>query len=269
MAKRVAAYLPFALLLVACGERPLEPRAPTPGVPHYRFVTYNVHFPEAGDTRTISAIRAAGADVVCLQETDDSWRAALEDELSVEYPHRSFVPLAGAAGLAVLSRYPISETRVVSRADGFRPAWLGTVETPSGPIELLDVHLRAAFDGSGDPLDSLLETGADHRSDVRAYLAEFSSEVPRLILGDFNEDPDGHALSWLEGSGFRNALPLYHPGQPTWFGTSLAKQLALTLDHILFDGSFAPLDSYVLDRGGSDHIPVVAHLEIPSRGESP
>lgn len=269
MPKTVLGCLAFAVMLVACGEAPLEPRAPTPGVPHYRVVTYNVHFPEAGDTRTISAIRATGADVVCLQETDDTWHAALEAELSAEYPHRSFVPLAGPAGLAVLSRYPISEARVVSRSEGFRPAWLGTIETPSGPIEVLNVHLRATFDGSGDPLSSLLEAGADHRADVRAYLSEFSTDVPRLILGDFNEDPDGHALTWLEATGFRNALPLYHPGQPTWFGTSIAKQLSLTLDHILFDGSFAPLDSYVLDRGGSDHVPVVAHLELPSRHAPP
>ncbi|HEV8244766.1 MAG TPA: hypothetical protein VGP93_03325, partial [Polyangiaceae bacterium] len=43
---------------VACGERPLSPREPTPGVPHYRFATFNIAFPEAGDSATLEAVGA-------------------------------------------------------------------------------------------------------------------------------------------------------------------------------------------------------------------
>jgi hypothetical protein len=32
-------------------------------------------------------------------------------------------------------------------------------------------------------------------------------------------------------------------------------------DHILFDGSFEPIDAWVVRAGSSDHLPVVAHLE--------
>ena len=35
----------------------------------------------------------------------------------------------------------------------------------------------------------------------------------------------------------------------------------MTIDHILFDRAFVPLNAYVLDSGNSDHLPVVAHLE--------
>ncbi len=44
-----------ALFALGCGERPLEPRGPTPGVPQYRFVTYNIAHFTSGDP-TLSAV---------------------------------------------------------------------------------------------------------------------------------------------------------------------------------------------------------------------
>lgn len=248
-------------IVAACGERPLEPRSPTPGVPHYRFVTYNVHYPEARDASTISAIRATRGDVVCLQETDAAWRDALVRALSGAYPYMLFQPFEGAAGLGVLSRYPLVDKGLLPRPEGWHPAWYVVVETPAGPVQVLQVHLRATFDGDGDPLSSALGTSADHVDEIRDFSAKLSAEQPRIVLGDFNEGPDGDAIVYLERRGYRNALPLYRPGQPTWKGASVAGQLALTLDHVLFDRAFEPLNAYVVDRGSSDHLPVVAHLE--------
>jgi endonuclease/exonuclease/phosphatase (EEP) superfamily protein YafD len=34
-----------------------------------------------------------------------------------------------------------------------------------------------------------------------------------------------------------------------------------TVDHILYDGTLRPLDSWVEVKGRSDHLPVLAHFE--------
>jgi endonuclease/exonuclease/phosphatase family metal-dependent hydrolase len=81
------------------------------------------------------------------------------------------------------------------------------------------------------------------------------------VVGDFNEGPDGDAIHYLEDAGFRNVLPLFRPGQETWRVRSLGGQTAETLDHILFDESFLPLDARVMVEGNSDHLPVLAHFE--------
>lgn len=249
------------ILVAGCGERPLEPREPTPGVAHFRFVTYNVHFPAARDSRTIDAIRATHADVICLQETNAEWREALVTAFSATYPHISFQPLESADGLGILSRFPLLDRGILAHEEGWHPAWHLEVQTPAGPIELLHVHLRAVFDRAGDPVSSFLSTGNDHLWQIKSYAESLTRDVPSIFLGDFNEEVDGDAIGFLEGRGYRNALPLYHPGQPTWLGTSVGNQLGLTVDHVLFDRKFEPLNSFVLDRGGSDHLPVVAHLE--------
>jgi endonuclease/exonuclease/phosphatase family metal-dependent hydrolase len=257
--------LALCLLLLGCGERPLEPRDPTPGVPHFRFVTYNVHFPEARDTTTLDTVRRTHGDVICLQETDLAWSEALSVALANEYPYMLFKPLEGAAGLGVLSHFPIADLGLLPRPEGWHPAWHLVVDTPAGPVQLLNVHLRASFDGDGDPISSFLATGEDHLDEIRSFTQVLDSGAPRIVLGDFNEGVDGDAVQYLENARYRNALPLYHPGQPTWQGTSVAGALEMTVDHVLFDGWFEPLNAYIVDRGNSDHVPVVAHLEASKK----
>jgi vancomycin resistance protein VanJ len=249
-------------VLVACGEAPLEPRDPTPGVAHYRFASYNVHFPEAGDRRTLDAIDEAQADVICLQEVNAEWQRSLVERFEHDYPNRLFHPLEGPDGLAFLSRYPLEDYGVYTVPEGWHPAWHVLVETPTGAVQVLNVHLRAIFDGGeGNPFASYVETQSDHRYELASYEGHLLDGVPNVILGDFNEGVDGDAIERLEDRGYRNALPLFHPGQPTWYGRSVGGQLELTIDHVLFDRAFAPLNAYVLTGGGSDHLLVVAHLE--------
>jgi endonuclease/exonuclease/phosphatase family metal-dependent hydrolase len=38
-------------------------------------------------------------------------------------------------------------------------------------------------------------------------------------------------------------------------------QFTQTLDHIFFDPQFESLNAWVVNAGGSDHLPVMAHLE--------
>ncbi|GMV16526.1 MAG: hypothetical protein AMXMBFR56_47500 [Polyangiaceae bacterium] len=251
-----------ALLALGCGERPLEPRGPTPGVPHYRFVTYNIAHFTSGDP-TLSAVGETNGDVIALQEVDPSWRAQLIERYCAEYPYMLFHAAGGPEGLGVLSRYPLAQGGFLPAPEDWHPAWHTVVQTPSGPIQILNVHLRALFDGSSDPVGSYFNTGDDHVYEMDLFVSALAEDTPTVVLGDFNEGVGGPAIGFLEARGYRNALPLYHPGQPTWRAPSVANQMQMTIDHILFDGAFEPLDSFVLDRGASDHLPVVAHLELP------
>ncbi len=107
---------------------------------------------------------------------------------------------------------------------------------------------------------------ADHDFEIRLFMSQSTDSVPTLVVGDFNEGPNGSAVRYLEKVGFQNALPLYHPGEPTWrYGRWTIVQFTQELDHILFDGSFEPVDAWVVNAGASDHLPVVARLEAPRR----
>jgi endonuclease/exonuclease/phosphatase family metal-dependent hydrolase len=106
-----------------------------------------------------------------------------------------------------------------------------------------------------------VHVGEDHLTEIRYFNEHCAKPMPTLVVGDFNEGTDGPAVEYLEAHGFRNALPLFRPGQFTWRHGSLGNQLNETIDHVLFDASVAPLNAYVLTQGNSDHLPVVAHFE--------
>ena len=219
-----------------------------------------------GDPATLAAIGQSNADVVCLQEMTATWRAAIETKYASAYPYRMFKVDEGAAGLGVLSRFPLRDGGWQEGPNGWHPSWNHLVDTPNGTIQILNTHLRNAAGENGNAVESLLRTREDHLYEIKVFMAKCTKIHSTIVLGDFNEGNDGAAIEYLESDGFQNALPLFHPGQPTWrYARSVGGQFTQTLDHILFDASFEPLNAWVLDEGASDHMPVLAHLQMARR----
>ena len=241
---------------------PLEAREPTPGVPHLTVMTYNVHQERSNDESTIVTIGTPDADIVCLQEINVAWRRVVEQRYAARYPVMLFATREDHGGLAILSKYPLEDRGVIPFSENWHPAWHVMADTPNGRIQVVQVHLRPLFEGNRNPLSDFFTTGKDHVAELELYMRGTEPSLPTLVLGDFNESPKGNAVHWLQERGFRNALPLYRPGQYTWKGKSVASLLDMTIDHVMFDGAFEPLASWVDTRGGSDHLPVMASLEL-------
>jgi endonuclease/exonuclease/phosphatase family metal-dependent hydrolase len=249
--------------LLGCGQPPMQPRQPTPGVPHFTIVSYNVEYGKDGSAATVDAVGAADADIVCLQETGGGWPDALHAAYDARYPYQLYNNDAHPTGsMAVLSRYPLTDLGVQDAPSGWHPAWHLLVDSPVGPLQILNLHLRPTFSGQSNPVASYLELGTDHVTEIQAFTANDQTEPITVVLGDFNEGVDGDAVRWLEDHGFSNALPLFRPGQQTWRHASLAGQFDATIDHILFDPRLSPLNAWALVQGESDHLPVVAQLEL-------
>jgi endonuclease/exonuclease/phosphatase family metal-dependent hydrolase len=260
---KLGAVWVLASVLSSCAPQPLAPRDPTPGTPHFRVATFNVHYKKATDAATLQAITSTTADVVALQEVEPALEEALRSRALEQYPHRVYKPDVGPRGLAVLSRFPLVDAGLLPAPHDYHPAHRVIVETPMGPVQMINVHLRSRFAGRADPITDFVRADAEHTLELESFLSA-CQDLPTIVLGDFNSSPHGQAVKWLERLGFRNALPLFRPGQPTWRGRSVAGQLALTIDHVLFDAAFEPLDAFVADHGASDHLPVVAALESAS-----
>ncbi len=265
MRKTTGLALLAALMLCACASTGLAPRAPAPGSTSYSVESYNVECGKHHDRSIIEAVGAGDADIVCLQETTPEYEAALRPRYARRYPYQLYrhnAPDTGAAGLAVLSRFPVVDRGHHPGPNGWHPAWHVEVETPSGPVQILLVHLRAKLSGRVDDLTALLTLRADHLDEIKDFSRWSTLDRPTLVVGDFNEAADGAAVGWLEARGYRDALPLFHPGAHTWRHRLLAWELRQMLDHVLFDRAFMPLDARVIHAGHSDHLPVVARLQV-------
>ena len=248
-----------AVISAGCVSPALTPRAPTPGRPALAVMTYNVHLHRYDDPATVRAILAPDADIVCLREVSGGWARVIEEELRPHYPHVALEP-GGSSGVAILSRHPLTGGERIE--GGRHPAYRIVAHTPLGPVQVVSVHLRPVFTGRGDPMSSWAGRPDDHVAQLRNAMQASADGIPTIVLGDFNEGPDGAAITWLERRGFRNALPAFRPGQPTWRHPSPGGQLDAAIDHVLFDHHLVALDAWTERRGRSDHLPVIARFEL-------
>ncbi|HEY3357079.1 MAG TPA: endonuclease/exonuclease/phosphatase family protein [Polyangia bacterium] len=259
---RILAALLGLTLVAACARPTRTPATPPPGTPVLTVMTYNVNFGLAGDDSCIAAIRAAGPDLVLLQETTPAWEDALRRELGGTYPFAAFRHAGGAGGLGVLSRHPFDERAYLPSPAGWFPAWLLVVRTPLGPLQVLNVHLRPPVSDGGSVVSGYFSTRPVRQAEIAAYADRLDPGLPTLVAGDFNESRTGRAVGLLATRGLRSALPDFAPGAQTWRWPTSVGTVRSQLDHIVHDARLVPLDARVVDAGSSDHLPVVARFAL-------
>ena len=264
-----ALAVPAALiiaLLSGCSHEPTrQPRAPGQQ-PTLRLMTYNVNFGIPGDGPTLAAIEMGNADVVFLQEINTAWERELRARFARPYPHLAFYPRGGAGGLAILSRFPLSDLELVPPVgDGWFPALRLVIASPLGRVQALVVHLRPPVSDGGSFISGHFQAPAIHKREIERFSQTLDRRLPTIVVGDFNEENDGSAIVHLVGPGdgnhgnhgMKNGLPQYAPDRPTWHWTTSVGTFERQLDHIVYDLRLEPLNVEVLDAGNSDHLPVV------------
>jgi endonuclease/exonuclease/phosphatase family metal-dependent hydrolase len=222
-------------------------------------MTYNVNFGGAGMDQAVAAIANADADVVCLQETTPAWEQELRRALSGIYPHMEFRHSGGAGGQAFLSKHELQELAYVSETPGWFPGWIVRAKTPLGVVQVVNVHLRPPLSDRGSATPSAyLGTGSIRREEVRLLSEKMDDATPTLMIGDFNENDSGKAVSWLRQHGFTDALRQFDGSANTWQWRTSVITLRGRYDHVLYSHGLTCADARVIRKGASDHFPVVA-----------
>lgn len=244
-----------------------------------RVMTLNIHAGHGALARTADVIRAAKADVVALQEVDVHWgeRSHFEDQatalsaatgMDVRFGPIYRLPAAGPGqpmrefGVAILSRLPITSTRnhVITRLSTQggetprpMPGFLQvTVQTALGAVDVFSTHL----DYRPDP--------AVRRAQVADMLAIVRTLTnPVVLMGDLNAPSDAPELRPLF-----EALDDAWQGRDDIGGTYPADAPSRRIDYVLVSPRLRVLRSQVTTTNASDHLPVVADLEIP-KGPTP
>ncbi len=249
----------MALPIAALVPVPSEGEAPT----GLRLMTYNLNYGNPQPETSLAAIEREDADVVLLQEITGAWQRALERRLTRQYPHRIFrVHARSAGGLAVLSKHRISSEEVWAPPAGtgaWFPAQRLVVDAPIGPVQILNVHLRPAMiDGSW--VKGFVHTPPLRRKEIEAHWKKIDTRVPTIVAGDFNEDPFGRAVAYLQQHGLTRVATA---GPTTWrYETGDGGELLrIDIDHVMIDARVAARNGRVIDAGTSDHRPVVVTIE--------
>ncbi|MGW1546487.1 endonuclease/exonuclease/phosphatase family protein [Streptomyces sp. NPDC002346] len=244
-----------------------------------RVATYNIHAGSGMDNvfdldRQAAELRALDADVIGLQEVDVHWGTRSEwRDVAGELAERldmqvSFAPIysldpetPGASrrefGVAVLSKYRIvsAENHEITRlstqvpnpvpepAPGFGEV---VVRVKGMPVHVYVTHL----DYRGDPSVRIAQV-----ADTRRVMAE--DEGPKVLLGDFNAEPDAPELAPLWED-----LTDAEPNAPTFPALDPVKRIDFVA---VSKDSVRVRDAAVAETLASDHRPVVADLLLLRR----
>lgn len=253
----------LASAAAACaGSAPRSPESPTG--PHVKVLTFNVNYGGPAPGLALEAIAGEDADLVCLQETTPAWEAFLRPRLKDRYPHADFHHSGGAGGLALFSKHPFRRNAVLPSAVGWFPTGVYTVETPAGPLQVFNVHLHPAVNekGSFTPYAYLSSAPEARLRETREIHRHVDPALPVLWAGDFNEGDSGDSIGWLAERGLKDALPEFDATTKTWrWTTSVGITVKHRLDHLLYSPGLRCLEARVLQKGASDHYPVVAVFE--------
>lgn len=229
-----------------------------------QIISYNVNFGLYADPGLLQTLASHKADVILLQETNESFEVMSEFHLSDIYPHQVFYKAPAAGGLGVLSRYPL-EQKYISNPNGWFVAGLYTIDTGSKKIQLLNVHLHPPVSEGGSFVYGYFSTKKVRLQEMQHFYKFLKPRLPTLVAGDFNEDSDGLVIGFLQEKGFHDVVEEYQPKQNTWrwkiYGITLTDQL----DHIFYNQQLSSLSAKVLRIGRSDHLPILANFHAKSQ----
>ncbi|MEO6811886.1 MAG: endonuclease/exonuclease/phosphatase family protein [Isosphaeraceae bacterium] len=241
-----------------------------------RLLTYNIHKGIGGRDRrynldrVIAVIEHEKPDLICLQEVDRNVRRSgyhdqptrLADAFHADgrlYQFNVHVRRGGYGNL-LLTRWPVRSHHHVSlrqRQRKPRGAQLAVVETPEGPLHLVNWHLGLAERERRWQVEHLL----------KHPLFREAADLPTLIVGDTNDWRETLALGPFAEHGFQQATV------PRSRFRSFPAYLAMSsLDKVFTRGDVLVHHAQVVRtraaKAASDHLPVVVDFHLPARPDS-
>lgn len=214
---------------------------PLPGATPLRAASVNLLYTNDRSSAIADDLLRRDLDLVVFNEYTAEHQATLLDhDLAAALPHRVDRDGLRAGGIAVWSRFPITE--------GSRPATVNytievSVASPDGPIRVLAVHPPAPVTNYGGwerDLEIIGDLGA-------------ASDAPTLAIGDFNASYWHPGFRDLLKRGFVDAHMADGKGFSTSWPTDRFVPPFVQLDHALTRGGLVSLDVENFDIPGSDH----------------
>lgn len=217
-----------------------------------KLMTFNVLWSQQRPDDIAAFIRAEQPDIVVLQEVHRRTGEALNASLRDAYPHRRFCNDWTGCDSAILSKWPIRDSRHILRSENAPPAISSVVQIDGyGSVRVVGVHFMNPSDPRRQQRE--LEWLIQH---VRA------SNEAVIVAGDLNLTPWTAALRQLERrTGLTRATGL----GGTWPATSRFIPPLFPIDHVLAPTGVAVMAARRGPKLGSDHLPVIATLLLPQR----
>ncbi len=261
------AALPFVLYYLPL----FLPRLPAPASSRtVTVMTHNILAANRESDRLAETILSQDADIVALQELVGNHAARLAPKLAATYPYRV---IYADQGLGLYSRYPLRDAQLLTLGAEGSYAIRAVVDLPGGPVTVFNAHPRHPRIDWTPGAGSLLYVANFDPSRRDRAVASLVSAIDRvkgpvIVLGDLNlPDRSGAYRQLTEylkdahreaGWGLGYTFPEGLVGGRFWTPFPF-----LRIDYVLHSPEIRALEARPGPPSGSDHLPVVARLDLP------
>lgn len=215
---------------------------------YVKVMTFNVLWGREPGNDLMEFIRAEQPDIILMQELDRRTADKLDPDLRQRYPHRRFCnDWIGCDG-ALISRWPVLESRHILRTQSQPASISAVVEIDGRPIRVVGVHMT----NPRAPRQQQREIAW-----LTSHLEDATSR-PTIVAGDFNLTPWTFTLARFAS---RTGLVRHTGIAGTWPANGRFFAL-FPIDHVLSSKHFSLTRIARGPRLGSDHLPVIATLKL-------
>jgi endonuclease/exonuclease/phosphatase (EEP) superfamily protein YafD len=220
-----------------------------------RVLAFNLHRIPLSTPGFKEYLAEANPDLLLFEE--------ITDRVDRQYLPAGLTHITRHGELCVVSRYPLNLTKMLQPEIMIRY----TVDLPSGPLDLIGVHLSSphwalkhSLLGSEGSEEELGRNISNRRWQAQRLLAELQSTSgrPLIIAGDFNLVPDSPVFT-------ANLSSMGDAFESRGFGfgwTYFYQHAMVRIDHVLFNDHLICQSCQVGPNLGSPHHPVLAELVI-------
>jgi endonuclease/exonuclease/phosphatase (EEP) superfamily protein YafD len=220
----------------------------------FKVMSYNVWRKNSNIEAIAKLIREEQPDVLLLQELRPARVQPLVNALEDLYPGAELnLAYESESRQAIISHYPLSRVTIMPEKGR---ALKGQLETPGGPITVINVHL--------------IFPGWQRRYNQMSHLLVediLPADNPIILGGDFNTTDQTQTYQ-LINQHLRNAhweagwsFGFSFPSPELRFRYKISYPSLVRIDHIFYsDHFFAHRAGTLTESGGSDHLPVVTEL---------
>jgi len=219
-------------------------------IAHFNVLKYNTRYQRIVD----SAINS-DADFISFQEVNTRWADSLAEGLCTKYPFYELLPMDNSTlGMAIFSKYPLCDTRVVSIDN--TPNIAGDIQMEDTAIHFIASHTRA-------PVTSWNFRKRNRQiRDIANYLNTI--EGPKIAVGDYNTVPWDYILTEFKNdTNLSDSRKSFAPTFPSYM-----MLLGIPIDYIFHCNRLRCLSFSTISNTSSDHLGVLGEYELKSYYES-
>ncbi len=203
----------------------------------------------------ITEMKRLKPDVAVFTETDSKWKDAIDSGLGNEYPYKVEVPLDNTYGMILYSKLKLINPQVKYIVDDSIPSIHAHIQLRSGDkIQLHAIHPTP-------PMPQHNPSSSDRDAEMmKIALESMDSEIPVVVIGDFNDVAWSHTTSLFQSVG---ELLDVRKGR-SFYNSFNARSpiMRWSLDHIFVSEEFRVEKIGIGNDIQSDHFPFYAQLYL-------